>query len=283
MSKIPRRFHFVFGLKPQTEPFHLAHYLCLESCRRVNRPERIDFHCHHEPHGEWWERARGLVHLRHIELESWVRDHPSYFEHDEGQFIKGWNLDYAHQSDFVRLRVLLEEGGVYADIDTLFVQPLPDSLFESDFVIGEEDVVWEPGGGKPESSLCNAFLMSTPGAEFGRRWLERMARVFDGTWTRHSCEEAAWLRAEMPDSVRVVPKAHHYKHPCTPQGIRTLFEELDEDLEDVLSLHLWAHVWWSPLRTDFSGFHHRLLTEEYVREARTTYASAARRFLEDEE
>jgi hypothetical protein len=40
---IPNQFHFIFGLRKQREPFHLAHYLCLESCRRVNQPESIRF------------------------------------------------------------------------------------------------------------------------------------------------------------------------------------------------------------------------------------------------
>ena len=32
---------------------------------------------------------------------------------------------YAHAADFLRLDVLIAEGGVYADIDTLFVSRLP--------------------------------------------------------------------------------------------------------------------------------------------------------------
>ena len=51
MTTVPNRFHFVFGLKPQTEPFHIAHYLCLQSCLQVNSPDRIDFYYHFEPEG----------------------------------------------------------------------------------------------------------------------------------------------------------------------------------------------------------------------------------------
>ena len=46
---MPRIFHFVFGLREQNEPFHLAHYLCLESCRHVNQPQAIWFHYANEP------------------------------------------------------------------------------------------------------------------------------------------------------------------------------------------------------------------------------------------
>ena len=54
----PRTFHFVFGMKPQTEPFHLAYYLCLASCLEVNRPDRVILYYHFEPYGRYWELIR---------------------------------------------------------------------------------------------------------------------------------------------------------------------------------------------------------------------------------
>lgn len=283
MTVIPNRFHFIFGLKPQTEPFHIAHFLCLESCIQVNEPDQIDFYYHHEPQGPWWDRVKPKLSLHRIERESFVTEHPSYFTHQEGQFIKGWNLDYAHQSDFIRLRLLIEHGGIYADMDTLFVSRLPRSHFEREFVIGEEEPVTSVKGREPHESLCNAFLMSAPQAQFATSWLESMYRVFDGTWSRHSCAEAARQRRIAPDTVHVAPKKNHYKHPCTPLGVHTLFEGLDTDVDGVFSMHLWAHMWWSPLRTDFSSFHAGMLTEDYIRKVDTTYTVVARRFLDGAE
>lgn len=279
MPEIPRRFHFIFGLRPQTEPFHIAHYLCLESCRQVNRPEQIVFHCHNEPWGEWWERIRPHLDLQPIEPEPFVTSSPRYLDHQEGRFIRAHRLDYAHQSDFLRLRILLEHGGVYADIDTLFVNRMPPAFYAWPFVIGEEDPVTPSGSERPERSLCNAFLMSPPGSRYARTWLARMYEVFDGTWSRHSCTEAARVQQEMPESVHVVPARCFYRHMWTREGIADLFERLDSDTEGVYSLHLWSHLWWEQGRTDFSRFHAGLLTEDYVRNASTTYATLARRFL----
>ena len=277
---IPNQFHFVFGLKPQIEPFHIAHFLCLESCRLVNDPDSIHFHCHHEPHGEWWDRIKGRLTLHQLDPVPFVRDHPSYFAHDEGRLIKAWNLDYAHQADFVRLQVLASNGGVYADMDTLFVRKLRAELFSERFVIAEEDLVTSPREPAPELLLCNAFLMSARDSMFARAWLDRMYQVFDGTWNRHSSDEAARLSRVMPGEVRVVPTRHHYRFPCTPEGIRTLLQGIDTDLEDVYSVHLWAHMWWSPLRTDITTFHKGLLTEQFIRTVDTTYNLIARRYLD---
>src|SRR6266496_6069701 len=118
VARIPNVFHFVFGLKPQTEPFHLAFYLCIESCWQVNQPDEIFFYYHYEPYGRYWELARRRLSLVPVPLDSIVEG----FRYRDGGVHP---YRYAHRSDFVRLERLLERGGIYADIDTLFVSPFP--------------------------------------------------------------------------------------------------------------------------------------------------------------
>jgi hypothetical protein len=272
-------FHFVFGLKPQREPMHIVHYLCLESCRRVNQPGAIFFHYRHEPHGPWWDRIRPHLTLQPISAAVAIPDATRYDATAEGRLIRDAGWTYAHEADFLRLSILLGAGGVYADMDTLFVAPLPAHLFAKPFVIGEEAPL--PGDdGVLRPSLCNAILMSSPGSEFARRWLDAMGRVFDGTWSRHSCQEAVRLWADAPDDVHVVPQSYFYKHAATQRGVRTLLEGFDPDVAGVCSLHLWAHLWWDAWRTDFTTLHAESIDEDYVRTRRTTYAVLARRFLD---
>ncbi len=278
MAEIPNIFHFVFGLAPQVAPMHLVHYLCLESCRRVNRPDAIHFHCRHEPHGAWWDRIRPHLTLHRVGPEPQGIDPARYRETDEGRYIETAGMTYAHEADFIRLDALHEWGGVYADMDTLFVQPLPQRLFREEFVIGEEPPV--PGAdGVLRPSLCNALMLARKGAAFPARWRERMSAVFDGTWSRHSCQEAARLWAAMPDAVHVVPQRYFYRLASTPAGVRTLLEGLDPDFHDVYSMHLWAHLWWDEWRTDFTTFHAGLVTEDHVMNVDTTYNVIARGFL----
>ena len=278
LTEIPYSFHFLFGLRRQTEPLHIVHYLCLESCRRVYRPDAIHFHFVHEPHGPWWERIRPHLMLHRLARPARL-DRSRYDDSEEGRFIRKAGWIFAHEADLLRLEVLLELGGVYADMDTLFVQPLPQRLFQREFVLGEEPPL--PGAdGVLRPSLCNAVILSRPGAAFAARWRERMPDAFDGTWNRHSCQEAARLWAELPEAVHVVPQRYFYRHPATPAGVRTLLEGLDPDFHDVYSLHLWAHLWWDEWRTDFTTFHAGLLTEERIRTVDTTYNVIARGFLD---
>lgn len=275
---VPNRFHFVFGLKPQTEPFHLLFYLCLRSCIEVNRPERVIFHYHYMPYGQWWDRIRPELELRRVEGESFVTGSARYDEHNEGRVIRFLNLTYAHQSDFLRLKILRDEGGIYADIDSLFVRPYPGSWYQSDFLIGEEAPVPD-GRGLLQPSLCNALMFSRPASRFARRWLALSYEEFDGTWSAHSCAAAAKVREEMPDAVRVVPRENCYRFMWTREGLAELFEKVVTDPGDVYSIHLWAHLWWDAQRIDFSAMHAGMFTPRYIRTVDSTYNLLARRFL----
>ena len=187
---------------------------------------------------------------------------------------------YAHEADFLRLEMLVAAGGVYADMDTLFVNPIPPELFEKPFVIGREQDFQASPGAPPQPSICNALLMSEPDSKFGRLWLERMSSAFDGTWSAHSCQLPQQLSAEHPDLVHIEPQRSFFHHACTIEGIRMLFEGCDPDLEGIYSMHLWHHLWAPWWRRDFTRFHEGRLTETYIRRADTTYGFASSRFLD---
>jgi hypothetical protein len=138
-----------------------------------------------------------------------------------------------------------------------------------------------PGAdGVVRPSLCNAVMLARPAANFPARWRERMADAFDGSWSRHSCQEAARLWSETPDALHVVPQRYFYLHPPTQAGVHALLEACDLDFQDVYSLHLWAHLWWDEWRTDFTTLHAGLITTEHVRSVDTTYNVIARGFLD---
>jgi hypothetical protein len=266
---IPNVFHFVFGLREQTEPFHLMYYLCLASCLEVNRPDAVCLHYQHEPWGEWWERIRPHLVLRRISPDASITAH-TYDDPVVARFR------YAHLADVARLQILLDEGGVYADIDTLFLRPIPEEWRTRQFILGHET---PPPAATHSGSLCNAWMASAPGAEFGRRWLEQLPHAFDGSWSNHSTLLPYRLWQQYPHLIDVQPASAFYALDWTPRGIADIFWREVTLPADARSLHLWNHLWFSPDRLDFSHFHEGLLTADYVRHARTTYARHARRVL----
>jgi hypothetical protein len=248
----------------------------MESCVQVNHPEKIYFYYRHMPHGEYWDRIKDRLSLERVELSPIV----SNFRYG---FRNRWSkrYSYAHHADFIRLEKLVERGGIYADIDTIFVNPIPERLYSKPFVLGREANIECQTTGEVMSSLCNALIMAEKGAEFGRLWLERMAAAFDGSWSSHSTLLPQRLSETYPDLIHIEPARSFYKHMWTREGIRTLFEGSETDFSGVFSIHLWSHLWWSKRRRDFSDFHAGLITEENIRTIPTTYNLLARRYLQN--
>ncbi len=277
-TTIPNQFHFIFGLKNQKEPFHLAHYLCIESCRRINQPDKIYFYYHNKPYGIYWELIKRHLTLEQVDLVPFIAKFPYGFRNRACK-----KYIYAHHSDFIRLKKLIQRGGIYADIDTIFVKKFSDILLSKSFVLGREDDIWVGRSGLKRPSLCNALIMSQKGSEFAKIWLDAMEKEFDGSWSKHSTLLPYRLSKKYPDLIHIEPSRTFYRHMWTIEGIRTLFEECDRDLEGVISMHLWSHLWWSKKRKDFSSFHGDLITEDYIRNIDTTYNIIARPFLPQRE
>lgn len=271
---IPRQFHFVFGLRDQPEPLHLVFYLCLESCRQLHPSSQIFFHCHHTPYGPYWDLIRDTPTLRLVPVD------PDPFVASYRYPDRALNqYRYAHHADVVRLDALIKYGGIYADIDTLFINPMPSSLLQHPFVIGREDDVVCHRTGRLRPSLCNAFLASEPSAPFAVAWRQRLYDAFDGSWSNHSGFLSYALSQEFPEQVHVEPSRTFYKHGFRPPGVRMLLEGLDDDFDGMVSMHLWSHLWWDRRRRDYTRVHAGLLTEDYIRTVDTTFTVAARRFL----
>jgi hypothetical protein len=272
VTRVPNIFHFVFGLRPQTEPFHLMHYLCLASCIGVNRPDAILFHCQHEPWGEYWDRIRPQLTIVPVDPDPIV----SSFRYRDPRLD---HLRYAHLADVARLQIIVEQGGIYADMDTLFVSPLPASFFEESFILGQETVHWSEAAKQAGGSLCNAWMMGEPGAPFAREWLSRTYESFDGSWNAHSTVLPFRLASEHPEWIRVEPPRSFFYFDYRLPGLRNIFKRRVLDLSGIFSMHLWSHCWWDAGSRNAAFFHGQRLTSAYVRHADTTYAAVARPFL----
>src|ERR1700722_6643314 len=270
---VPRVAHFVFGLSEQDEPLHPVHYMAVESCRRVLKPEAIYFHHKHLPWGPYWERIRPFLTLVEVDLI----DEVLAADYSGGHVPEPFR--YAHHADFIRLDALIEHGGIYADMDTIFLRPFPDDLFDAPFVIGREPPVADERTGQLRPSLCNALLMAERGSLFARQWRERMAGALNGTWSNHSGFLAQALSDELPAHVRLEPENTFFSFPPTRAGISDLFERRRPIPPEAVSVHLWAHLWWTRDRREFSDVHAGWCAPSELRRSRTTFADMTRPYL----
>jgi hypothetical protein len=179
----------------------------------------------------------------------------------------------------VRLDALIATGGIYADIDTLFVRPFPPELLAGGFVIGREDDVRDERTGVLRPSVCNALLLSEPRSLFAVVWRRTAAAALNGTWSNHSTLLPYELSQKLPAAVRVEPRRSFYEYGPSRDGLARLFERLEPVDDRTFSIHLWAHLWWDAGRRDFSPMHAGLLSEDFIRRVDTTYNVLARAFL----
>lgn len=273
MHRIPRHFHFIFGLRKQSEPFHVLHYLCLESCLQVNRPEKLMLYYHYEPYGPYWDLIKDRITLEHLSRDT-LKQHMQHFNRNSDS-----SFNYAHHSDFIRLEKLLEHGGVYADMDTLFLRPIPDELYNKSFVLGREIPATDKTTGIVHHSLCNALILSEPGAPFADIWLKRMPDAMGASYTSHSCRLAHALSLEFPQHIHVEPAATFYPFMWTYEDMRALLKKNHGQWNGACSVHLWASLWWSHDNTRLDSWSLNRQTERHIRKVDTTFTLAARRFL----
>ncbi len=167
---IPNIFHFCYGLSEDFggKPFSLVHYLAVKSALEVNKPLEVFFYYSFEPEGEWWEKTKKIVTLRKIVPPNEIFGNPL--------------MHVAHKADALRLRVLIENGGIYLDLDSICKKPFTP-LLKHKFVIGKQGK-WRKMG------LCNAIMMSEKNSEFAKIWLEEYrtfrSRGKDRYWAEHS-------------------------------------------------------------------------------------------------
>lgn len=303
MSKIPNNIHIIYGLsetfgwseyehfvreidqtikRPKADVFNIVRYLAIKSAYEVNKPDNIFFYYHYEPYGEWWERAKQYITPIKVEPPKEIFGNP----------IKS----YAHQADVIRLQLLIEEGGIYLDSDTLCLKPLTPLLEGGGFVMGRE-------GNEPK--LCNAVMLSEKGSEFAKVWLSKYVTFDDDDWAGHSIELPHKLSKEYPDLIRIMNhKAftwplYHSEHlrwfyrngvsyaPCDYSDgvVSTMGGTLktDEDFNESYVIHLWAGK--SVTNEFVKDFPDNpmedWMTVDNIRNIDTPFNKLARRFLKD--
>lgn len=225
--RVPDIIHFIFGLGDAPEQFLFCWYAAVLSAQLANRPERIVFHYHHEPHGPWWEKTKCLPSIM-------LRHHASVPVAIGSKKIE----KRAHRADILRLLVLLEEGGVYMDIDTITARPYASLLVgDPEFVIGLQAPEDPPHG-----RLCNAVMLAAPGSAFVRAWVDAYEEHFNpGGWGEASVDLPYRLSEELgPDRCHIVPTETFLWPPW--YRIRQIFQADMLVPDGLVTLHLWAKI-----------------------------------------
>lgn len=263
MTLIPKRFHFIFGLTPDFAeiPFSFIHYLALRSAIDVNRPDEVIFHCKYRPSGQWWDRVSDHVQISSVDPPIEVDGVPL--------------LNVAHMSDVLRLQILRSEGGVYADIDTMFLRSYDPLLNLAPVIVGDQGINGEEGIG-------NAIIMAEPQAEFIVEWLDGYYPS-RSPWGGYRCTSRsshyleytnvfpAYLAARHPHSLHIEPYTSFYWPRAQTSHFKWLYQESGTIFHQSYSIHLWESLAWE----DYL----RPLSPESLRASDSNFAQIAAPYL----
>lgn len=250
---IPKRIHFIFGLREDFggKPWSLIHYLAVASAKEINPDYEVMMHAKYEPKGNfWWDAIKPMVTMVPVEEVPM-----SIF----GKPIK----NHAHSADVLRLQAMQKYGGIYLDSDTICVKPF-DPLLSHNFVMGVEKFEGHVNG------LCNAVIMSAPNAPFLDHWYNAYHEFNPDGWIEISVQKPMALANQFPDLIHIEPNESFFKFDWSQRHVAMLHSEVS-DVSDCYSIHLWETIVWREILSDLDPI--KLLRTT------TTYSTLARRHL----
>lgn len=154
-DKIPNIIHFCYGMCEQKEEFLLAHLLAITSAYYVNKPKKIYLHYHYEPYGKWWDIAKKYIELHKVDIP---KDFGAY--------------KTSHIMDIIKMKILLEYGGIYIDINTITIRPYIELLNKKMIlgIIKHENEI---------KGLCNTVIIANKDSIFLQKWWKIYSQIFE--------------------------------------------------------------------------------------------------------
>ena len=218
---IPKRIHFIYGLSENFAdiPFAYVHYLAIRSAKVVNPDCEVVIHYYYAPQNEWWERSKQFATF--VKFASPPPDtiHEKVVQHN------------AHKADLLRVEILLAEGGIYLDIDTLCIKPFAP-LMDKPYVMGVE--IWEG----QITGLCNAVIFSEAGNEFLRMWYDEFSDFRPDHWNFMACVKPFHLCRKYPKLIWIEPSESFFRLTWSDKDLDTAHKEVIPYTRSY-SMHLW--------------------------------------------
>lgn len=155
MTNIPKIIHFIYPYTDKTRPWSLVNTLAVKSAIQTYPDHDVKI----------WTNAPSAIPLPFVTMEKCnLPTHVGGAEIVWPQYV----------SDVMRLEILNEYGGIYMDTDIINLRP---------FTPLDKNILtfcWETPNCE---SICNAMMVSPPGNQFIKAWLDRMpAAMSNPTW-----------------------------------------------------------------------------------------------------
>jgi len=217
---VPNIVHYIwYNTEQKSLKFH--HMLCILSAYKLLQPDVIYFHTNLEPIGPYWKR---VVQLPKFKIN--YRQPPTTLF---GEKVKD-PAYYTSHSNVDRVKVLMEYGGIYLDLDVLVTRPF-DELRRYPCTIGREQ----------ETKSCGSVIICAKDSPFLLLWINSYLDDYQ-------VNEWAYNTGQVPFNL-----ARRYPHLVNLDENRINrpnFKELDViwgstrfNWQNNYAVHLWYRLW----------------------------------------
>lgn len=262
---IPKIIYFIYLYdKNSVMPLNINHYLCIKSQAIVNRPHKIIILTNNPEEFHQFPWMRRLM----AELDTILEVVPV----DRITEYKGNKIvNPTQESDILRFNTLIENGGMYLDLDVLAINPIPSSWWESNRTIQ----AIEPDR-RGVCGLGSAVIMAPMGSEFLKEVLVPYQR-YDYEIKKGLYELPIFrpyrLGLRKKILVNMAPSKHFYPVYYFYDECQKLFflDAKDELIDDeVYQMHLWENRNKGLMK---------YLEEDYFMKSNATYAQLGKEIL----
>jgi hypothetical protein len=150
--KISKKGHFIYFYNQKSKrstEWDLMRYIAVKSFAFHNPDYEINFFTNEMPTGEYWERASKYCKLHIVQPQ---------------ESIFGNTLHHpAHISDVFRIQLLLSQGGVYCDFDTITVKNFDPLLKRNVHIVGDLS--------NRKMTMGNGVIVAPPNSKYLKTWL----------------------------------------------------------------------------------------------------------------
>ena len=218
---VPNKVHYVWYADKNVN-FTFQQYLSVLSVHRFQKPDGIFFHTNMPPSGEYWNETLKIpkfyvVNRKRPKEIFGVQMKKPVFETSD--------------SDISRVKILMEEGGIYLDTDVWVIRSL-DPLRKYDCVMGEEM--------SNSLAIGGSIVLANKGSVFLKLWMEHF--LFDyrvESWAYNSVIVPTKLYQQYPNILHV--EKEKLQHPAWNK-LEYLYGKMSYPWRENYTLHLWRSM-----------------------------------------
>jgi hypothetical protein len=269
---IPKILHFTWLVPAGGREFNVHHMASVKSAHFHNPDFKIRFHCNQLPDGPYFENIKSIVDVNYVETPEEVFGIPIKY--------------MVMKADVLRLRILIDEGGVYQDLDIITLRPYAD-LLKNEVCLGYElspklsarqifyflrtfnfDVIKYKF--RVPAGLCAGFIMTEKDSVFMKDWYEGYRNFNNDNWSYFPVKLPLLMYKTGKYNIHTIdPYLAHFPS-CAPEDLKLIFEE-----NLVIKGKYFLHVWESKSYQQYL----KPLTREKILAANNTYCNAIKQFV----